>query len=102
METNGHVKILVVDDHAIFRGGLRILLEEEPHFRVIGEAANGGDGLRLATHLAPDILLLGLSSPTLPGQDILQQVSTLDRGVRTVIMAPAIDNEQLWDALQFG
>src|SRR3974390_914416 len=101
-DMNGHVNILVVDDHTIFRGGLKILLEEEPHFRVVGEASSESEGLRLATHLIPDILLLGLSSPTLPGDEILQQLSALGHSVRTVIMAPAMDNEQLWEAIRNG
>lgn len=61
------IKIILADDHAVFRSGLRALLEREPDFEVIGEAGNGAETLRLIEMRKPDILLLDISMPEISG-----------------------------------
>ena len=68
------IRILVADDHPIVREGLVAILETQPDFDVVGEAATGGEAVRLATTLAPDILLLDLEMPELDGVEVLRRV----------------------------
>ncbi len=62
---------MIADDHPIFRDGLRRLLEAEPGLKVIGEACDGADAVKLARQLKPDIMLLDLAMPRTPGLEAL-------------------------------
>jgi len=66
------VRIATVDDHSIFRDGLRRLLEAKAGFEVVGEGRTGSDALRLVTELSPDLLLLDLAMPDMSGLDVLR------------------------------
>ena len=61
------IRIVIADDHPIFRDGLRRLLEAESGLKVIGEACDGAEAVKLARSLKPDIMLLDLSMPRMPG-----------------------------------
>jgi len=96
------VRILIADDHEIFRAALRTLLDAEPDFEVVGEASDGRDVLLRVTELDPDILLLDLSMPGLDGIESLRQLSKSRARTRTLLLTAAIDNAQLLEALQLG
>ena len=65
MDRHGHpIRIVIADDHPIFRDGLRRLLETESDMKVVGEACDGREAVKLATEIKPDILLLDLAMPT--------------------------------------
>src|SRR5258706_14598329 len=70
------VRIVIADDHPIFRDGLRRLLEAEPDLKLLGEASDGAEAVRMARQLKPDILLLDLAMPTHPGLEALRDLST--------------------------
>ena len=70
------VRILLADDHPIFRDGLRRLLEAEPDLKVIGEACDGAEAVKMARQLKPDILLLDLAMPRMPGLEALREMSS--------------------------
>ncbi len=95
-------RILIADDHTIFRDGLRRLLESEPEFQVTGEAGDGAEALQLAQQLKPDILLLDLAMPRMPGLETLRELSQQGSPVRTILLTAAIEKRQIVEALQMG
>jgi two-component system, NarL family, nitrate/nitrite response regulator NarL len=103
MENKNHkVRILIADDHTIFRDGLRRLLESEPEFQVIGEAGDGAEALTLSQQQKPDVLLLDLAMPRMPGLDTLRELSTQGSPVRVILLTAAIEKKQIIEALQMG
>ena len=96
------VGILIADDHALFRQGLRKLLEEERSFRVVGEAADGAEAVQCVQELKPDVLLLDVSMPRHPGLEVLRELETSAARVRTVVLAASIEKSQIVEALEHG
>lgn len=101
-KTNRTVRIVVADDHPIFRDGLRKLLEAEPGFQVIGEASDGEQAAALTRRLEPDVLLLDLAMPRVPGLEAVEKLRDLSETVRIILLTAAIEREQIVKALQFG
>lgn len=94
------VRIAVADDHQIFRDGLKRLLESEPGFKVVAEAADGVDAVRVAREAKPDILLLDVAMPRMGG---VEAMSTPDLGAtRVILLTAVIEPGELLRAVQFG
>jgi DNA-binding NarL/FixJ family response regulator len=96
------ITVVIADDHAIFRDGLRKLLEAEGSFELTGEASDGMEAVELVRKLAPDVLLLDLNMPRLGGLDALSQVITTNPAVRTIILAASVDRREIVRALRLG
>src|SRR3981081_595983 len=83
-------RIVIADDHPIFRDGLRRLLEAEPDLKVLGEASDGAEAVKQAAQLKPNILLLDLAMPKHPGLEALRDLSSgANSSTRRVIMLHA-------------
>ena len=96
------IRILIADDHGIFRDGLRRLLEAEPDLCVIGEAADGAEAVALVAQLRPDILLLDLAMPRVPGMEVLRELAAGKHPVRTILLTASVERPQILEALQLG
>jgi two-component system, NarL family, nitrate/nitrite response regulator NarL len=98
------VRIVIADDHTIFRDGLRRLLEAEPELEVAGEAADGTEAVTQTRQLTPDILLLDLAMPRVPGMDVLRELSATDNELTTkiIVLTAAVERIQIVQALQMG
>jgi DNA-binding NarL/FixJ family response regulator len=96
------VRIVIADDHSMFRDGLKALLASEPGFQVIGEAGNLADAVRMVLFKKPDILLLDVSLPDGSGLDVVEQISTQAPGVRTLVLTANIDRAAVLRAIRAG
>ena len=96
------IKILLADDHPIFRDGLKRLLEAEPGFKVIGEASNGVEAVRLVKQMKPELLLLDLSMPQQTGIEAIRELGSLGASVRIILLTAAAEKSQIVEALQLG
>jgi len=98
------VRIMLADDHPIFRDGLRRLLEAEPDLKVIGEACDGAEAVKMARQLKPDVLLLDLAMPRMPGLEALREMSSgpVSSSVRVILLTAAAEKKQIVEALQLG
>jgi DNA-binding NarL/FixJ family response regulator len=99
---NQAIRILLADDHAVLRAGLRLLLSSQDGFRIVGEASTGTETLSLAERLQPDLILLDLSMPALGGLDALPALRRLSPDTRILILTMHDDPQYLRQALKSG
>jgi len=95
-------RIVIADAHAVFRHGLRRLLESERDLRVIGEATDGAEVVKLARQLKPDLVLLDIPLDGCAGLEILYDLVTVTSSARIVLMTPSIDRSLVVEAFQLG
>jgi two-component system nitrate/nitrite response regulator NarL len=96
------IRILLADDHAIFRRGLKNMLNDERDFHVVGEAANGDEALKLVEQLHPDLILLDLNMPVTSGIDVLRFLAESRSKVRTIVLSVEPKEEEILIALKLG
>lgn len=98
----GVIRVLLVDDHALFRGGVKSLLQREDDFEVVGEAPDSLEGVKRAAALRPDVVLLDLHMPGLSGKDAVKLFLEAAPGSRVVMLTVSEDGGDLVDALRAG
>jgi len=96
------IRILVVDDHTLFRRGLTALLSRDPRFAVIGDAADAGEALRRAQELQPDLILLDNHLPGVNGVDALPALREAAPAARVLMLTVSEDEQDLATALRNG
>jgi DNA-binding NarL/FixJ family response regulator len=96
------VRVMVGDDQAVMRAGLRSLLERFPDMEVVGEAADGDEALRAVGRLQPDVALLGISLPVVNGLDATLRIRKTHRRTRVLLLSASSDEEYAREALRAG
>lgn len=96
------IRILLIDDHALFRSGVRQLLRLENDFEVVAEAADGVEGVKRARELGPDVILLDLNMPGLSGLETLQLLRQDAASCHVVILTVSEEADELGEALTQG
>lgn len=96
------IRIVIADDHPIFRDGLRRLLETEPGFTVIGEAASGREAQQQVEALHPDVLILDFAMPEGNALDVLRALSHAKSTTRAVLLTAGAERQDVIEALQLG
>ena len=100
--TQDRVRVLLVDDQALFREGLRTLLTAQPGVEVVGEAANGEEALRLAARLRPDVVLMDLRMPVLDGVAATRRLHETSPACRVIALTTFDDDEYVFEGLRAG
>lgn len=96
------MRILLADDHAVTRAGLRLLLERQPNIEVVGEAENGRELVELATTLTPDIAVVDIAMPNLNGIEATRQIVAKQPRLSVVILSMYSDETYVMRALEAG
>jgi DNA-binding NarL/FixJ family response regulator len=101
METDA-IRILLVDDHKLVRAGIRSLIEKLPGMKVVGEANDGREALRLAAQCRPEVILMDIAMPGLNGLEATRRLKKRAPGAKVVILSIYTDEEHVWQALRSG
>ncbi len=96
------IRIALVDDHALFRSGLKALLSRQSDFEIIGEAADGLEGVKLVEQLKPDLVLLDLDMPVMNGREALAQIMEINPDVAVLMLTVSEDGEDLTECMRLG
>lgn len=96
------VKILIVDDQALFREGLRTLLSVQPDFEVVAEASHGEEALRLAAQHKPTVVLMDLQMPVMDGAAATRRLRSLLPDCRVIVLTTFDDDENVFDGMRAG
>lgn len=96
------IRVLIMDDHPIFRRGIRWILDAAADIEVIGEAENGQEAIDMADRLAPDVVLVDINLPGMNGLEIARVIKRRDPRVRIVVLSVSEDDEQLFNAIKVG
>jgi len=96
------LRVLIADDHVMFREGLRLLLDAESDLRVVGEASSGAEAIALTRKLTPDILLLDVAMPGQSGLDVARQLHEDGTSTRVLLLTAALARSEVPRALKLG
>jgi DNA-binding NarL/FixJ family response regulator len=102
LQSHEELRVLLVDDHDLFRTGLRNLLEEQGGLKVLAEAANGADAVRLVRELAPDVVVMDLNMPEMSGVEATRHIATLSPLTRVIVLTISDDDADVLDAIVAG
>lgn len=95
-------RILIVDDHTLFRAGVRALLEQEPGIEIVGEAADGRGAVRAVGELAPHLVLMDLTMPSMNGMEAMTEIKRRYPDVRVLVMTLHKTEDYIHAALKAG
>jgi Response regulator containing a CheY-like receiver domain and an HTH DNA-binding domain len=98
----GRVRIVLADDHQMFRDALRRLLDAEPDLVVVGEAGDGEEAVALTLQYEPDILLLDVAMPHANGMQVLEQIAAASKATRIIMVTGTVEENELRQALRLG
>ncbi len=96
------LRILLVDDHILFRKGMASLLNMREDLQVVGEASNGNEGIRAARELVPDLILMDVNMPVCDGLEATREIKKEMPHVKIVMLSASEDDQDLFEAIKVG
>jgi two-component system, NarL family, nitrate/nitrite response regulator NarL len=96
------IRIVIADDHPVVRIGVKNMLQSDPGLEVLGEASDGDEAITATLELLPDILLLDLQMPRLPGLEAMRAIMSGSPTVKILLLTSTITSQQIIEALQIG
>jgi len=96
------INVMIVDDHPLFRAGLRRVLEMESNLNIIGEAVNGQEALDMAHELLPQVILMDINLPILNGLQVTRELTASNRNIAVIVLTAYHDDEQMLHAIRAG
>jgi NarL family two-component system response regulator LiaR len=96
------IRVLIADDHAVVRQGLRTFLDLQDDIEVVAEAADGEEALEAAERLAPDVVLIDLVMPKLDGIEAIRRLRERSPEIRAIVLSSFVDDDKLFPAIRAG
>ncbi len=96
------IRVLIADDHAVLRHGLRLILNEAPDLTVVGEAANGKEAVNLALDLQPDVVLMDVNMPDFSGVEATRRIRTIRPNINVLILTISKKDSDIIEAVKAG
>ena len=96
------IRVMIVDDHAMVRAGMKLLLEQFDGIQVIGEAANGYQAIELVESLSPDVILMDLHMPAMDGIEATRRILAIQPNQHIIVLTGMLDDERLFQAVHAG
>ena len=100
--TPARIKVLIIDDHPLFRQGIRWTLEDAADIEVVGEAENGQEAIKLTERLSPDVVLVDINLPGLNGLEVARVIKRRDPRIGIIVLSVYEDDDQLFQAIKVG
>src|SRR5947199_5889977 len=100
--SDDRLRVLIVDDHALFRRGLQMVLRQEPDIDVVGEAGDGHEAVAKAQEFMPDVILMDVRMPKRSGIDATQKIKELLPHVKILMLTISDDEADLFEAIKAG
>jgi DNA-binding NarL/FixJ family response regulator len=96
------IRVVIADDHAIMRVGIRNILTRSERINVVGEASNGAEAINLVDELAPDVLVLDMEMPVMDGVEVARQLQAGASPVRILVLSAYDDRQYIMEMLNMG
>jgi DNA-binding NarL/FixJ family response regulator len=96
------IRVLIADDHALFRRGLEMVLKEEPAIELVGQASDGAEAVRMAGEALPDVVLMDVRMPKITGIEAARQIREVAPSVKIVMLTVSDEEEDRFEAIRAG
>jgi NarL family two-component system response regulator LiaR len=96
------IRVLIADDHAVVRQGLRAFLEVQEDIEVVGEASDGGDAVKITAALGPDVVVMDLVMPQMDGVEAIRQIRAAGSAAKVIVLTSFADDQKVFAAVRAG
>ena len=96
------IRVMIVEDHMVYRMGLKLIIEADPNLKVVGEATDGHSAIELAQELKPDVIVMDLSMPILDGIESTRQIKMINPDCKVLMLTSRDGDEQVFSSLSAG
>ncbi len=102
MSENEKIRVVLADDHAVLRAGLKALIEDEPDIEVVGEASNGAEAIEVVQHERPDVVVMDIAMPVMNGLEATERIGELGLNTKVLVLTMHAEEQYLFQVLQAG